>query len=68
MKLFLVLPNVFLLSIKRMQMLDCEKNVSGKEQTVIQRHFSKKQSTNAISKNNSQFVNNRKINQLISYL
>jgi hypothetical protein len=46
----------------------CEKNVSGKQQTVIQRHFSKKELTNAIHKNNSQCVDNRKIIHLISYL
>jgi hypothetical protein len=43
LKLFLVLPNVFLLSIKRIQMMCCEKNVSGKKQTVTQRRFSKKE-------------------------
>ena len=48
--------------------MHCEKNVSGKKQTVIQRRFSKKESTNPIHKNNSQLVNNRKINQLLSYL
>jgi hypothetical protein len=39
LKLFLVLPNVFFLSIKRMQIPACEKNISGKEQTVIQPRF-----------------------------
>src|SRR6185436_17869831 len=66
LKLFLDLPNVFLLSIKRMQMACCAKNVSGKKQTVIQTHFSKKESTIAINNLNSQLVDNGKIIQLIN--